>query len=198
MAYFCSSLLQWLREQNPDEDQLLKAIDEFTKSCAGYCVATYVLGIADRHSDNIMIRSNGQLLHIDFGHILGKFKEKWKIRRERVPFVLTNDFVHVITNGNSKKNEAKRFAVFSNYCEQAFLILRRKGTFMIALFAMMLATGLEMSSVKDLDYLRDTLVLQLNEAEALKHFRSKFDESLKNSWKTSFNWFAHNIAKDNK
>lgn len=39
-----SSLLQWLREHNPDEEQLLEAIDEFTKSCAGYCVATYVLG----------------------------------------------------------------------------------------------------------------------------------------------------------
>lgn len=39
-----SSLLQWLREHNPDEENLLAAIDEFTKSCAGYSVATYVLG----------------------------------------------------------------------------------------------------------------------------------------------------------
>lgn len=68
----------------------------------------------------------------------------------------------------------------------------------VLLFACTSGTGLEMSSVKDLDYLRETLVLHLSEPDALKHFRSKFDDSLKNSWKTSFNWLAHNIAKDNK
>jgi phosphatidylinositol-4,5-bisphosphate 3-kinase len=38
-----------------------QAIDVFTKSCAGYCVATYVLGIGDRHSDNIMLSKSGNV-----------------------------------------------------------------------------------------------------------------------------------------
>ena len=38
-----------------------KAIEQFMLSCAGYCVATYVLGVGDRHSDNIMLRTNGQV-----------------------------------------------------------------------------------------------------------------------------------------
>ena len=39
------------------------AMEEFTMSCVGYCVATYVLGVGDRHSDNIMLKKNGQVEH---------------------------------------------------------------------------------------------------------------------------------------
>lgn len=50
-------------------DDLDRAIEEFTLSCAGYCVATYVLGIGDRHSDNIMVRKNGQVKILFVGRI---------------------------------------------------------------------------------------------------------------------------------
>lgn len=46
-----------------------RAIEEFTLSCAGYCVATYVLGIGDRHSDNIMVRKNGQVKNPSVGRM---------------------------------------------------------------------------------------------------------------------------------
>ncbi|GFR27702.1 phosphatidylinositol 4,5-bisphosphate 3-kinase catalytic subunit beta isoform, partial [Trichonephila clavata] len=196
-AFKKGSILSWLKDHNPDDVSLSRAAEEFTLSCAGYCVATYVLGVADRHSDNIMVKTNGQLFHVDFGHILGKFKEKFGFKRERVPFVLTHDFVYIITKGQTQRSQ--EFSRFQQCCEQAFMILRRRGPLVISLFAMMLSTGIpELNSEKDLDYLRETLVLDMSEQEALKHFRNKFDEALKNSWKTSINWMAHNWAKDNK
>lgn len=195
-AFRKGSILAWLKDHNVGTFALQRAINAFTLSCAGYCVATYVLGVADRHSDNIMITKSGQLFHIDFGHILGHFKEKFGFKRERVPFVLTHDFVHVISKGQKNNLE---FQVFQQYCEKAFLILRKHGGLILSLFAMMISTGLpELTSEKDLNYLRDTLVLSKSEEEALEHFRSKFDEALRNSWKTSMNWATHNLSKNNK
>uniref|UniRef100_A0A674P960 phosphatidylinositol-4,5-bisphosphate 3-kinase n=1 Tax=Takifugu rubripes TaxID=31033 RepID=A0A674P960_TAKRU len=195
-AFNKDALLNWLKERNSG-DALERAIEEFTLSCAGYCVATYVLGIGDRHSDNIMVRSNGQLFHIDFGHILGNFKSKFGIKRERVPFILTHDFIHVIQQG--KTGQAEKFGSFRQYCEKAYLILRKNGNFFITLFALMLTAGLpELTSVKDIQYLKDSLALGKSDDEALKQFRQKFDEALRESWTTKVNWMAHNVAKDNR
>uniref|UniRef100_A0A8C2XMM6 Phosphatidylinositol 4,5-bisphosphate 3-kinase catalytic subunit beta isoform n=1 Tax=Cyclopterus lumpus TaxID=8103 RepID=A0A8C2XMM6_CYCLU len=172
-------------------------IEEFTLSCAGYCVATYVLGIGDRHSDNIMVRSTGQLFHIDFGHILGNFKSKFGIKRERVPFILTHDFIHVIQQG--KTGYTEKFGSFRQYCEEAYLVLRKNGNLFITLFALMLTAGLpELTSVKDIQYLKDSLALGKTDEDALKQFRQKFDEALRESWTTKVNWMAHNVAKDNR
>nr|XP_020727558.1 phosphatidylinositol 4,5-bisphosphate 3-kinase catalytic subunit beta isoform-like isoform X3 [Odocoileus virginianus texanus] len=59
-AFNKDALLNWLKEYNSGDD-LDRAIEEFTLSCAGYCVASYVLGIGDRHSDNIMVKKTGQV-----------------------------------------------------------------------------------------------------------------------------------------
>uniref|UniRef100_A0A672ZYY5 phosphatidylinositol-4,5-bisphosphate 3-kinase n=1 Tax=Sphaeramia orbicularis TaxID=375764 RepID=A0A672ZYY5_9TELE len=181
---------------NKDE-KLEKAIEEFTLSCAGYCVATYILGIGDRHNDNIMIRETGQLFHIDFGHFLGNFKRKLGINRERVPFILTYDFVHVIQQGRT--NNSEKFERFREYCERAYKILCRNGTLFVNLFAMMKAAGLpELTSFKDIQYLKDSLALGKSEDEALKNFKVKFNEALRESWKTKVNWMMHSLAKDNR
>uniref|UniRef100_A0A3B5QN21 phosphatidylinositol-4,5-bisphosphate 3-kinase n=1 Tax=Xiphophorus maculatus TaxID=8083 RepID=A0A3B5QN21_XIPMA len=195
-AFNKDALLNWLKSKNPG-DKLDQAIEEFTLSCAGYCVATYVLGIGDRHNDNIMIRETGQLFHIDFGHFLGNFKRKLGINRERVPFILTYDFVHVIQQGRT--NNSEKFERFREYCERAYKILCRNGTLFVNLFAMMKAAGLpELSSSKDIQYLKDSLALGKSEDEALKNFKVKFNEALRESWKTKVNWMMHSLAKDNR
>ena len=49
-----TQLYKWIKSHN--ENNVDQALETFTRSCAGYCVATFILGIGDRHPDNIMVR----------------------------------------------------------------------------------------------------------------------------------------------
>lgn len=49
-----------------------KLQENFINSCAGYCVITYLLGVGDRHKENLMVNKEGKFWHLDFGFILGK------------------------------------------------------------------------------------------------------------------------------
>ena len=84
--------IQYLKEHNKPLNEFKKAQENYKRSCAGYCIASYVMGLGDRHPSNIMVRKQGEIFHIDFGHFLGNFKSvrvvgaiEWK--RETAPFV---------------------------------------------------------------------------------------------------------------
>ncbi|XP_065842115.1 phosphatidylinositol 4,5-bisphosphate 3-kinase catalytic subunit delta isoform-like [Oscarella lobularis] len=195
------ALFNWLKSHNDTELKLKDAVRNFTVSCAGYCVATYVLGIGDRHSDNIMVKRTGELLHIDFGHFLGNFKSKFGVRRERVPFVLTNDFLYVITKGiesGGKEEEAERKDHFMDLCVKAYILLRNKADLLISLFMAMLSTGIpELRSMSDISYLTQALALGKSEEEAEQFFRMRLSEAMNNQLSTRINWLLHNFARDN-
>ena len=66
-------LKEYLLDHNKDEEQWHAVLENFTFSLAAYSVATYMLGVGDRHNDNIMLSYRGVMFHIDFGHLLGLF-----------------------------------------------------------------------------------------------------------------------------
>lgn len=140
-----------------------------------------------------MCRENGQLFHIDFGHFLGNYKYKFGIKRERVPMVLPAEFVEVIQAGDF--GNLGNFDLFRQLCERAYLALRRRADLIISLLTLMISTGLpELNSEQDLNIVRTTLHLDQNsEQEALEMFRKDFNESLKNSWTISLNWWVHMV-----
>jgi phosphatidylinositol-4,5-bisphosphate 3-kinase catalytic subunit alpha/beta/delta len=193
-----SQLFKWICLNNADENLLNKAVDLFTKSCAGFSVATFILGIGDRHPDNLMVSKEGRLFHIDFGHFLGHFKTKYGIKRERTPFVLTEDFTKVITKGSINPIESPEFKKFQVICENAYMMIRRYSHLIVNLFILMLSSDMpELQSIEDIMFLRKTLAIDESDEKALEFFRQKFVESYKHSYTTKIDWFAHALNRKN-
>ena len=165
----------WLKENNPSDKEYAHAVDNFTRSCAGYCVATCVLGIGDRHNDNVMIQRDGHLFHIDFGHFLGNFKSKFGFKRERARFVLTPDFAYVMGGENSEG-----FREFEELCVKAFNILRDHAGLFINLFQLMISSGIpELQTTDDIKYLKESFLLDKDDREAGKIFKSWIRDCLR-------------------
>nr|XP_032819175.1 phosphatidylinositol 4,5-bisphosphate 3-kinase catalytic subunit gamma isoform-like [Petromyzon marinus]XP_032819176.1 phosphatidylinositol 4,5-bisphosphate 3-kinase catalytic subunit gamma isoform-like [Petromyzon marinus]XP_032819177.1 phosphatidylinositol 4,5-bisphosphate 3-kinase catalytic subunit gamma isoform-like [Petromyzon marinus] len=184
-------LKTWLDEQMPLAGQNLQAVEKFMHSCAGYCMATYVLGIGDRHNENIMITKNGNLFHIDFGHILGNIKKFWGVSRERVPFVLTPDFLCIL---GAHKNKNLYFQRFVDTCCRAYLALRRHKNLLITLFNMMATTGMPEVTPRDIEHMREALVVRATEADAEAHIRSEIEHCIDKGWTVQVNWWMHLLA----
>ncbi|KAH3761482.1 phosphatidylinositol-4,5-diphosphate 3-kinase [Pelomyxa schiedti] len=185
-AFRNEPLATWIRKHNTTDEDYKCAVTRFMLSCAGYCVATYVLGIGDRHNDNIMLTKTGCLFHIDFGHFLGHKKKKLGINREPAPFVFTPDFAYVMGGRNSPD-----FERFTSIACTAYNIIRRHAYMFITLLALMLSTGIpELQSENDIKYLRDAFSLDMTDKEAADKFKGLIILSL-TTWTTRINNAVH-------
>ena len=177
----------WI-EQNKANVSMQDAIDNFLLSNVAYCLATFVLGIGDRHNDNIMIKKNGELFHIDFGHFLGHFKYKMGIKRERAPFVFTRQFQNVLGDDNSNL-----FKEFKEKLKKGYTILRNNKEAIVTLLRILLCTGIPELNEKSLKYLEGTLAMKKNDKEALIYLEKQLADSL-DSVSTKLNFAIHIVA----
>jgi len=126
---------------------------------------------------------------IDFAHILGDFMKFGAYRRERAPFVFTDEFVHVM--GGTGTDQYKQFVDLSCI---AYNILRNNANILISLFTMMLSAGIPLLRTrKDIQFLESALALHLSEQEAAQAFTGLVAEAL--ACKTTrVLFFMHNLA----
>ena len=180
-----NTLTKFFKKTGKEENEFS---ENFLLSTVAYCCSTFVLGIGDRHSDNIMLKKNGELFHIDFGHFLGHFKKKLGIKRERAPFVFTKQFQNVLGGDKGKK-----YLEFKNKLWSAYQILRKNSAVLITLLRILLVTEIPELDEKSIRYLEMTLCLNGSDEEAKKFLEDKLEESM-NSWSVEFNFWIHLIA----
>eukprot|EP01104_Vermistella_antarctica_P019415 TRINITY_DN758_c2_g3_i1.p1 TRINITY_DN758_c2_g3~~TRINITY_DN758_c2_g3_i1.p1 ORF type:complete len:2061 (-),score=458.91 TRINITY_DN758_c2_g3_i1:628-6810(-) len=167
-------IARWLQDHNGDEEMYASAVENFTLSLAGYCVGTYILGIGDRHNDNIMVTKSGHVFHIDFAHFLGNIMKFAGFKRERAAFVLTPAYAHVMGG-----RDGEAFQTFKRLCGRGYNILRKHSEVFFTLFMMMLSTGIpQLTNMEDLQYLQKSFSLELSDPDAESKFSKLILESL--------------------
>jgi phosphatidylinositol-4,5-bisphosphate 3-kinase len=180
-----TTLAQWFKANKEGHTQ---QVDNFIRSCAGYSVGMFVLGVGDRHSDNIMLKYSGEIFHIDFGHFLGHFKKKHGVKRETAPFVFTSDFSYAM---GGKKSQG--YSMFKSLAVEAYTILQLNRRLFITLFCLMLCSGIPELTRKDIGFLLNTLPPGVPEAETGKVFLKALDAALKSTM-TRIMWSIHILA----
>lgn len=156
-------------------------------STAAYCVASYVLGLGDRHNDNLMMTRSGHFFHIDFGHIVGNFKSKMGVKRERAPFVFTPAMKAVMSGDH-------QYEAFVDLCCDVYNILREHSVLLVSLFSLAIPCNLpELQEEKDVMWVYEKLLVGSSDEAATEHFKKQLEISL-NTRGTRLNDAAHMLA----
>ena len=107
---------------------------------------TYLLGIGDRHLDNLLLSKDGKLIHIDFGYILGNDPKLFPPPMKLCPEM-------VMCMGGVDSPEARKFR---SLCYLAFNTLRKSANLILNLFSLMVH-----SNVSDIRADPDKAVLKV-------------------------------------
>lgn len=154
-----NSLLPYLNTAPEGADQ------RYIRSCAGYCLITFVLGVGDRHLENLLLTTDGRLFHVDYAFMFGADPKPFP-----PPMKLCKEMVQAMGQGVG----SKEFIGFKELCLQAYQIVRLHGGLLLDL----LSLHSDLVGETELAFVKDRLALEKSDVVALTDMSKLIDESV--------------------
>ena len=176
--------------QDVFQDNVEKAKECFVKSLVGSSILTYVLKLKDRHNGNILLDMDGNIIHIDFGFILGM--APGNLNFESSPFKFTEEYLDLM--GGQSSDDYMKFTFL--FCEGMLALRKRVDELTLILEIMM--------EESDLDCFRDFRIEDFRNSFKLHYAVDKYrdycvglvERSCKNSRTghyDTFQWYTNGI-----
>eukprot|EP01127_Copromyxa_protea_P012209 TRINITY_DN3157_c0_g1_i3.p1 TRINITY_DN3157_c0_g1~~TRINITY_DN3157_c0_g1_i3.p1 ORF type:complete len:654 (+),score=84.54 TRINITY_DN3157_c0_g1_i3:466-2427(+) len=171
------------KKLNSSTPESLSASDKYTfiLSMAGSYIGCWVLGIRDRHQDNMMIKDDKIFFHIDFGFILneqpGFDAPIFSIPREVKRSLSTNEW-----------------NFFLKVCGDAFAVLHQNFDIILKACLEIMNAFTDITGEQIRKYLTASLMVSLSEAAAKQKVRQLVQEGALSTQK-EMKYFMHDIAQ---
>ena len=168
-----SQITNWIQHNGIlSEEELL---DNFLMSCIAYCTATFALGISDRTTENVFIKTNAEVYHAKFIQLLGFNNPEYLERKykKNPPFLFTKHFVNYLGGERSKK-----YQEFKQKLWKAYNIIRGNIDVIIALLRILLSTGLPELRESSIQFLETTMCLNFDTERAKEFFKKMYEISV--------------------
>lgn len=185
-----TTLQNFILDRNSDLT-VEKLRTRFVKSVAAACVLSYVIGVGDRHLENMLVTDDGKLIHVDFSYLLGDDPKHVKNEMR-----ITPDMLDALGGTGSST-----FTQFQELCSDVYKKIREKSSFWYCLLVYLSDATPRVGNFwgKRIRIQRHVLE-RLCPGEMDEHACMQIVEIVKRSskdgWSNSWSDTAHSLAKN--
>ena len=167
-------------------DNYEEAQKNFAQSLAAYSLVTYLINIKDRHNGNILIDVYGNIIHIDFGFVLG-ISPGNNMNFETAPFKFTKEYLEILGGEDSPI-----FDYYKSQFTRGFIEVRKHYHVFESIIKAMAASGYSiMPCFKDrninvvLKEFKDRFHFEKNQDEEIMSLVDSLVDEARSNWRTS-------------